>query len=473
MIYDIGDYRYDDQLLPTRYTPLVGSTPSDIVRYLESHFSGKGFDDMLRADAYYEGKQPLKYMAPALEQELGDRISQLVLNWCRLGADAYENRLDVEFFRYRGDASGDDNLAQIWQANDCDEQSQQGHLESLILGRSYVIVGAGDAPDDAPLITVESPFQVAAVRDPRTRRIVKALKRWDENNYRLGTLYLPDYTLGVIWEKGEWRVTSRDNHNLGGPPVVALVNRPRLLRPDGVSEFHDVIPIADAANKMATDMMVSGEFHAMPRRWAFGLKEDDFVDEAGNPISSWSAIAGRLWSSENKDINVGQFQESDLAVFHNTIKVLAQLASQQLALPPHYLAFTSDNPTSADAIRSSETQLVKRVERKHTFLGGAWEDVMRLVLRIQTGVWDEAARQLETKWRDPSTPTIAQKADAAVKLNQAGIVPIEQTREDMGYTSEQRRRMAEMDAVAASADPVVSAARALTNGGANASAGGQ
>jgi len=471
MIFDVGGYRYDDQLvLPA---PVVEPTVTGLVRDLIGGLSGESYDDMLRADAYYEGKQPLKYMAPALEAELGGRISQLVLNWCRLGADAYENRLDVEAFRFAGKSSGDEKLAAVWQANDCDEQSQQGHLESLILGRSYVIVGAGDTADDAPLITVESPFQVAVQRDPRTRRIVRALKRWDENGYRLGSLYLPMATLGVVWEKGEWRVTSRDDHELGRTPVAALVNRPRLLRPNGVSEFHDIIPIADAANKMATDMMVSGEFHAMPRRWAFGLKEDDFVDEAGNPISSWSAIAGRLWSSENENVNVGQFQESDLAVFHNTIKVLAQLASQQLALPPHYLAFTSDNPTSADAIRSSETQLVKRVERKHTFLGGAWEDVMRLVLRFQTGAWDEAAKRLETVWRDPSTPTIAQKADAAVKLNQAGIVPIEQTREDMGYTSEQRRRMAEMDAAAASADPVVNAARALTNGGANASAGGQ
>jgi hypothetical protein len=37
-----------------------------------------------------------------------------------------------------------------------------------------------------------------------------------------------------------------DEHNLGRLPMVPLVNRPRILRPDGVSEFHDVLPIADA-----------------------------------------------------------------------------------------------------------------------------------------------------------------------------------------------------------------------------------
>jgi hypothetical protein len=121
-----------------------------------------------------------------------------------------------------------------------------------------------------------------------------------------------------------------------------------------------------------------------------------------------------------------------------------------MALPPHFNPFTGENPSSADAIRSSETQLVKRVERKQTFLGGAWEEVMRLVLRFQTGVFEDRARSLETMWRDPSTPTVAQKADAVMKLatpinGGRAILPIEQAREDLGYTPEQRRRMADMD----------------------------
>lgn len=408
-------------------------------------------------DAYYEGEQPLKYMAPAMQKELGDRITQLTLNWARLGADAYENRLDVEGFRFPGKPSGDDALWGVWQENDLDEQSQQAHLDSVALGRSYAIVGAGDAPDDAPIVTVESPFQVVTLRDPRTRRVIAALKRWcDPDLTQWGTLYLPGRRSTHRWNSGLWQVDGPiDSNSHDRVPVIPLVNRPRILRPDGVSEFHDVIPIADAANKMATDMMISGEFHAMPRRWAFGLKAEDFQDEAGNPLSTWSIIAGRLWANENKDVQVGQFDESDLTVFHNTIKLLAQIAGQQMALPPDWLGFNSGNPTSADAIRSSETQLVKRVERKHTFLGGAWEEVMRHVLRFQTGDWVPEAKRLETVWRDPSTPTIAQKADAVMKLATAStpdgraILPLEQARIDLGYTDVQRSEMAAMDDAAA------------------------
>jgi len=418
-----------------------------------------------KLDKYFEGEQPLKYMAPAMEAEIGDRVSQLVLNWLRFGAEAYENRLDVKGFRYRGASSSDEELWQIWQANDLDEQSQQAHLDSLVLGRSYVIVGAGDTPDDAPLVSVESPFQVFAERDPRTRKVSAAVKRWKEgegsDEVQRATLYLPNSTESFAYGKDGWQSTgAADNHELGTVPVVPLVNRPRILRPDGLSEFQDVIPVADAANKMATDMMVSGEYHAMPRRWAAMLRADDFVDANGKPLNVWSRDTGRLWATES-DAKFGQFQESDLAVFHNSIKLLAQLASQMLALPPHYLSFVGDNPASADAIRSSEVQLVKRVERKHTYLGGAWEDVQRLVLRIQTGEWDPAAKGLETLWRDPSTPTVAQEADAVVKKVQTGILPIEQAREDLGYTQEQRDRMVEMDARAKSNPDIANLARAV------------
>jgi hypothetical protein len=422
-----------------------------------------------KLDKYLEGEQPLKYMAKAMEDEIGDRVHQLIINILRYGAEAYENRLDVKGFRYRGQSSSDEELWRIWQANDLDEQSQQAHLDSIALERTYAIVGSGDEDDADPIVTVESPFQVFAERDPRTRRVSAAIKRWEEGegNEKLqrATLYLPDSTESFAFFKNAWWSTGpADVHEMGRVPVVPLVNNPRILRPDGRSEFSDIIEIADALNKMATDMMISGEYHAMPRRWATALTADDFVDKDGQPIGVWSRDAGRLWATESKDTKFGQFNETDLKVFHESMKLLIQIGSQLLALPPHYMSFVGDNPTSADAIRSSETQLVKRVERKQSYLGGAWEEVQRLVLRIKTGQWDPAAMSLETQWRNPATPTVAQEADAIVKKVQAGIVPIEQAREDLGYTQEQRDRMLEMDARAKSNPDIANLTRAVNGG---------
>lgn len=419
---------------------------------------------LTKYDNYLEGEQPLKYMSEAMKEELGDTAVELVLNWARLVADAYENRLDVEGFRYADSDVEDEALWAGWQYNDMDEQAQQGHLESLALGRSYVLINKNEEPDKPPRNTVESPFQVWAQRDPKTRRVSAAIKKWkdlDEVEHIL--VYTPIETVEFIKDAGAWKPGEfNDQHNFGIVPVVPLVNKPRLLRPDGVTEFKDIIPLADAANKMATDMMTSAEFHAMPRRYAFGLKAEDFTDRNGNPISAWSKLKNRIWASESSDVNVGTFDESDLSNFHSTIKLLAQLTSQLAALPPHYMGFNSDNPTSADAIRSSETQLVKRVERKHTFLGGAWEDVQRINLMFLRGsnVLEDRDHRLETVWRDPSTPTVAQKADAAVKKYESGIVPLEQTRIDLSYSATQREQMREMDREASPASQIAGIVKA-------------
>lgn len=421
----------------------------------------KELPELKRLNSYYEGKQPLSYMAPELQAELQETVRQVVINWPRLVVDSVEERLDVEGFRFPGEPAADEELWRIWQANDMDEQSQQGHLDALIMGRAYVVIGSREDDAETPLITVESPLDMFAEFDPQTREVRAAVRRWcedgeDGRKVEHATLLLPDATSWWVREKGEWvedPELERDDHEMGEVMVEVLANRPRLKCPNGVSELMDVIPLSDAACKVATDMMVSAEYHATPRRVAFGFGEEDFVDANGRRVSAFSRIIGRMWATEKNrkedGADVIQFNEASLSNFHETIKQLATLVASMSGMPPHFMGHATDNPASADGIRSAETRLVKRSERKQRGNGGTWERVQRKVIRIKSGLWDPAARSLETIWRDASTPTVAQKADAAVKLHQAGIVPLRQTREDLGYTQAQIERMEEQDEQAA------------------------
>jgi hypothetical protein len=411
-------------------------------------------------DNYYEGKQPLSYMAPELQAELQESVRQVVINWPRLVVDSLEERLDVEGFRFPGEPTADEELWRIWQANDMDTQSQQGHLDALIMGRAYVVIGTREGDDKTPLITVESALDMYAEFDPRTREVIAAVKRWsvddEDGKVEHATLYLPDSTSWWVKEKGLWiedKDHARDDHEIGEVMVEVLANRPRLKNSNGVSELADVIPLSDAACKIATDMMVSAEYHATPRRVAFGFGEEDFVDANGRKVSAFSRIIGRMWATEKNrkedGADVIQFPEALLTNFHQTLTALAVLVASLSGMPPHFLGQAADNPASADGIRSSETRLVKRAERRQRGDGGTWERVNRKVRRLVDGDWSPEARSLETIWRDASTPTIAQKADAAVKLFTAKIVPLRQTREDMSYTQAQIQRMEEQDEQAA------------------------
>lgn len=416
----------------------------------------KELPELRRLNSFYEGEQPLSYMAPELQQELQETVRQVVINWPRLVVDSVEERLDVEGFRFPKEPDSDDELWRIWQANDMDEQSQQGHLDALVMGRAYVVIGAREDDESTPLVTVESPLDMFAEFDPRTREVRAAVKRWCEDaetgKVDHATLYLPNATSWWVKEKGEWvedAENERDEHEIGEVMVEVLANRRRLKRLNGTSELADIIPISDAACKVATDMMVSAEYHATPRRVAFGFGEEDFQDEQGRKVSAFSRIIGRMWATEKSKqdgADVVQFNEASLNNFHETIKLLSTLVASMGAVPPHFLGHATDNPASADGIRSSETRLVKRSERRQRGNGGTWERMNRKVMRIRDGAWNADARSLETIWRDASTPTIAQKADAAVKLYTAKIVPKRQTREDMGYTQAQIERMEEQDA---------------------------
>lgn len=409
---------------------------------------------------YYEGRQALSYMHPQLLAEVGDRLRPVILNWPRLVADSMEERLDREGFRLPGEDGADAELERVWQANDLDEWSQQGHLDALVMRRAFVAVGSNEEDADTPLVTVESPLQMFCEVDPRTRQPAAAIKRFSSESPErdaaqfadFTTLYLPNST--HWFERGRsaqgWVEYDRDEHRLGAIPVSPLVNRPRLLAPYGTSELADIIPISDAACKIATDMMVSAEFHAMPRRWALGFDEDDFRDEEGNALNSWEVIAGRVWRSaktkRDDGAEVGQFAEAELRNFHETIKLLAQTVQSLGALTATDMGFVSDNPASADAIRSAETRKVKRAERKQRSFGGTWERTARLINRFQTAEWDPAYRQVETLWRDPATPTFGQKADAVVKLTQGErpVIPIESAWDDLGYSQGRQNRMREL-----------------------------
>ena len=435
-------------------------------------------------DRYYSGQQPLTYMHPEILREVEDRIKPVVIGWPQLVVDTVEERLDIEGFRLPDQHEADKDLWRVWQDNDLDEGSQLGHVDALVMRRSYVAVGTNEDDDSTPLVTVESPLEVFADIDPRTRRVRAALRRVHETNSlarvseRFATLYLPNRTVWYDWNGG-WRVVDQDDHNLGVVPVVPIVNRARLraarrigagsLRTQyGHSELAPIIPLSDATNKLATDLMLAAEFVAIPLRGFFGVKPGDLEDEDGNKLTALQAIMGRFFTLANKDGTHFEFAAGRLDNFHQSINAIARLVAAVAGLPPHYLGFSTDNPASADAIRSAEARLVKRAERKQRSFGGSWEQVMRLVRRLQDGDWDPRLQRVEVQWRDASTPTVAQKADATVKLFGAQPKPIitrRQAREDLGYTDVQIRRMEEEDRREAALDPIGAIAREFAGGG--------
>ncbi|MEU2514319.1 phage portal protein [Streptomyces syringium] len=394
-------------------------------------------------DAYFTGLSRVANLGIAVPPAL-QRI-RTVTGWPRIIVDALDERLDIDGLRCPDAPGVDAELAGLWAHNDLYEEAQLAHLDALVYGRSYLVVGVGD--DGVPLVSVEAPQHMTIDYDVRTRTVRAALRQITAGAQRTATLYLPDQTIDLQGTGTGWSVVERRPHRLGAVPVVRLANRPRTGDRRGSSEITpEVRALTDGACRTLLGGEVAREFFGAPQRYILGAAEGAFQGPDGSPRGAWETYTGRYLALErDEDGNtpqVGQFPAYDPAVYGRLVDMYARLMSGVAGVPAHMLGYTTDNPASAEAIRSSEARLIKKAERRQRSFAGAWSSAMRLALQL-SGLPAPVPR-IEVLWRDAATPTVAAQADATVKLVAAGVLPAESevTLERAGIDRAQRERIA-------------------------------
>ena len=372
-----------------------------------------------------------------------------VAGWGGTVVDVLEERLDWLGWASDGDDFG---LSEVYSQNGLDVDGGMAHLDSLIFGLSFVAVGSGFAGEPHPLITAHSPQTMTGLWDRRTRRLSAALATVVEDGSTVEvTLYYNGETTTFQPSGGRWVAVERDSHGLDRLPVVAVPNRVRGSRELGRSEITRAVRYyTDAAARTLHGLEVNREFYNAPQRIGLNVDDSMFQDEAGNPISPWSSIMGRVWNIPANDDgmpapDVKQFAPASPAPYIDQVKGYATLLAAEAGIPAAYLGFQTDNPASADAIRAGEARLVKRAERRQGSFGRAWLEVGRLALMIRDGVVPEGYdTAVSTKWRDASTPTRAAAADEATKLIAAGVLPADSsvTYDRVGLSPAEQRQVA-------------------------------
>lgn len=400
-----------------------------------------------RADRYYDGAQLLEQLGLAIPEDL--LKFTVCVNYPRWGVDGIHERQSVKGLKFAGDEASNQELWDLWKDNDLPTQSRLGFLDTLVYGRSYLCVGVDDA--GKPRITVESPRNMIVKRDMRTGKVSAALRLYGYSSVGQpthATLYLPDQTIWMSSD-GRWTVDDRDQHGVGEVGVFPMYNRRRLMVPphrtlQGVSEMEDLIDITDSAARNLSNAQVAQETHAVPQRGVLGATKGDFVGEDGTPLTTWEAYFGAVWALGNENAKTFQFDSSDMANFERMDTLYTRKAAAAAAAPPNEFGLPADDAASADAIRSRETRRNKRIESKNEELGSDIRDAFRYALRLRDGDWTDDARRIEVLWNDPATPTKAQQVDAAVKLWQSRVLPLEAVWEELGYGPEKILRLKEM-----------------------------
>ena len=379
-----------------------------------------------RLEQYARGEQSLTFLAPEIRAALNNRLSRVSIGVPQMLVDALAERLRL---------TGFDDLS-VWELflqNDMDQLSNIVHREALTLVDSYVAVW--------DKITVESAHQMVTMEDPATRETIAGFKRWETDKTTEGVLYLPDTIVRLRANQTGattqgFKVVDELENPLGVVPVVRFKNSDRLLG-EGVSAMEPVLSLTDALVKLTTDMLTSSEYSARPRRWATGVELVE--DEEGNAKNPFGEN-DRMMISEAEGSKFGQLPGADLGAYQNAINVVMRQISAVSGLPEHMLGIGGDNPTSADAMRSSESALTAKAEAKQAQFGRSWEQVARLAVSARDGVPVDSVR-VTAQWADPATRSVAQEADAVVKLFAAGLLSRRFALKRLGYSDSEVREI--------------------------------
>ncbi|PPS86401.1 phage portal protein [Streptomyces sp. MH60] len=413
---------------------------------------------------FAEGRPPVPHVLGVDPREAREWMKDARTNWTALVLDSPTERMHVDGFRFGApdddseDARKADTEAnRIWQENSLDADADLIHYGALSQRRAFALVESGD--DGRPVITHETPRQVAVEHVQGSRRKLAAgLKLWrdDWTGNTRATLWTPariyDFmsTSDLVTFSGRaaslrgWDAfvvpnsTDGERRNvLDIVPLIPFINR-RNRRLTGFAEHEDVLSIQNRINLSLINLMAAMKYGAFRQRWAAGLEvgEDPVT---GKPIEPFQLDIRRLWTTDDSEVEFGEFAATDLKPYVAAVQAAVQDLAAISRTPPHYLIGAVVN-VSGDALKAAETGLISKVRDRQRSFGESWEQTMRLAFRVLGDEVKATTFTAETLWRDPESRSIAEMADAAVKKEAAGV-PWRQRMEDMGYTPAQISRM--------------------------------
>ena len=377
---------------------------------------------------YYDGERSLR-RAGELGMSMPPQLGKLesVIGWPAKAVEVLDNRLDLEGFVVSGQAETDGSLDEIVSDNDLIVESSQTHIASMTHGVAFATVSAGDPLAGEPPVIVQtrSALDATALWSQRSRCIVAGLtvnRGVEGAESDEVCLWLPDATLSIIAADGGL-IVHRIPHNLGRVPMVMLPYRPRLGKAFGMSRIsRPLMDATDAAARTIIRMEGTAEFFSFPQRYALNVHKDDFEEDV------FATYLNRLLTLAPPEDGgpapqMGTFAAASPEPHIAQLRALATLVSGETGIPPNALGIIHDNPSSADAIRAAEAELVKIAERAQVVYGHAWCEVMRIAQQLRDGTPDDRLAGLRAQWRDPSTPTKAANAQMVFSLVSAGILP--------------------------------------------------
>ncbi|AIY17994.1 phage portal protein [Pimelobacter simplex] len=386
-------------------------------------------------NAWYTGAHPAP-QGYADAEELFQRLLETVgLNMLGVVSDAPLARMRIAGFKV--DGKPNDDIWDVWQANNFDRGSRLVRHEKHSLSEAYVMV---DPNSGVPKMTPEHPEQCIVEYAPGSSRTrVAGLKVWLDETAVGGPLIMAFLDLGsegvftyaaktrvyatqarsALSMKPSWELQERGTgtNSLGEVALVPFPNRSRMLDAP-VPEWHRALPAQKRLNKSLLDRMAMQDQGAFKAMWATGLKipRDPVTKE---PVEGFVKAVNRMFVNENPEGKYGQLQAEDIKQMLDAVRddvidcaVLVPTSADSIMGKLVNVA--------ADGLKLAQSSEVSRTRDRMAEEDDSWEDVNRLVLKA-AGKSVPNMNRMSTEWRNPEFVTDTEQANAAKVAISAGM----------------------------------------------------
>lgn len=344
------------------------------------------------------------------------RQYQASLGWGAKAVDSIADRLVFREF-----AEDNFDLNQIFNMNSADIFFDDAVLSALINSCSFIYISEGEE-SNIPRLQVISGDNATGILDPITRLLKEgyAVLSRDEYDMPVEELY---FTTGRTDYYRNGELEESVNHNVEYPLLVPIIHKPDANKPFGRSRItNSVIYYQKYAKRVLERSDVTAEFYSFPQKYVLGLDND------AEPMDTWKAtVSSMLQFTKDEDGDspeLGQFTSASMSPFTEQLKTAASGFAGETGLTLDDLGFSTDNPSSAEAIKASHATLRLQAEKAQRDFGLGFLNVGYLAacLRDDFPYRRNQFYLTKPKWEPvfkPDASTISLIGDGAIKLNQA------------------------------------------------------
>ena len=336
------------------------------------------------------------------------------LGWCSRAVDSMADRLVFREFE-------DDNLGMgdIFQMNNQDVLIDSAILGALISSCDFIYISKDG--DNVKLQAIDG-SNATGIMDPNTMMLTEGYAVLERNEWNMPITEAHFMKEATVIYRNNRLVEVYDNP-APYPLLAPIVNRPDAKRPFGHSRISRAcMNIVGAAIRTAKRSEIAAEFYSYPQKYATGLSED------AEKMDKWKAAMSTMIVFEKDEDGdkptLGQFQQASMSPHSEQMRMWAGLFAGETGLTLDDLGFPSQNPSSAEAIKSShETlRLMARKAQRDFAIGLLNTGYLAACVRDDIEYRREMINLTKVKWEpvfEPDAAMLSVIGDGAIKINQS------------------------------------------------------